>query len=42
LRKIAAHPTRSLVTGGQTVKWLWEGIDRIEETLFALRLVNGV
>jgi len=40
LRNMIAHPARSLVTGDHPVEWLWEGIDRIEEALFALRLVD--
>jgi len=40
LRHRVAHPARSLVTGDHRVERLWKRIDRIEEALFALRLVD--
>lgn len=40
LRHRIAHPARSIVTHDHPVERLWKRIDRIEEALFALRLVD--
>jgi hypothetical protein len=37
LRDTVAHPTRSLITGPESCKKLWEQIDQIEGVLFRLR-----